>query len=138
MTDGDGNRLGLGAKDQLRAARVEQVQLFRAAAHVGIVLLNKVPTDLILGDAVLLVRDGRIARSGGGRRLEIRRTVHGGRDVAVGVRIGVLRREGAVDGDLSSVGHGERNWRQMSLEDRRNVGWSRVKLNVKREKKKGI
>ena len=59
LPDYDGDRLSFRSKNQLRAPRVKQMQLVRAAAHGRIILLNEEPSDLILGYIIfLLVRGG--------------------------------------------------------------------------------
>lgn len=108
-TNGDGNRLGLGAKDQLGSARVEQVQLVRVAAHGSVVLLNEEPAHLILRDVALLLGSrGGGGRGGGLGRLEVGRSVHGGMGMVEGLRVGVLSREVTVERSLGHVGHSDK------------------------------
>lgn len=102
----NGNRLSLRTEDELRAPRVEQVQFLRATAHVGVILFDEVPADLILGNSILLlVGGGSIGGSGRLCRLEVGRIIHGRVSVVVGVVVGVLSRVIAVHRSLSGVGH---------------------------------
>ena len=106
-TNGDGNRLGLGTEDQLRAARVEQVKLVGVAAHGSVELLDEIPAHLILGNIVLLLVGGSDGSRGGGlRRLEAGSSVHGDRCMVVRFRVTVLSRVVTIDRNLSHVGHG--------------------------------
>jgi hypothetical protein len=106
-TDSNGHRLGLGAKDKLGALGVEEVELVGVAAHGSIVLLDKEPANLILGNLVLLLFS---AGSGTGRGrglsgLEVCGGVHGSVGGVEGIGEAMLGGIVAVDRDLSHIGH---------------------------------
>ena len=109
LTNRDRNGFRLGAKNKLRPPRVEKVQLVRATAHAGVVLLHEIPAHLIFGDSVLLI-SGRSIR---GRRrlrlLEIGGVIHSSLGVGIRVGVRVLRRVIAVHRSLGGVGHGGSN-----------------------------
>lgn len=123
VADGDGHRLGLGSEDELRALRVEQMELVRVAAHSSIELLNEEPADLILADLVLVGGSGG-SRSGGLNGLEVGGSVHGHVGLGVeGIREAMLGSEIAVERSLGHVGHCELRGRVF--------GWVWVKVRTK-------
>lgn len=78
------------------------MQLFRVTTHSSVILLNKVPTDFILGDVGLLLARSGIRRSGS------LSGVKGGtvdNSMSVIIRLRVCRVV-AVHGSLSRIGHG--------------------------------
>ena len=80
------------------------VQLVWATAHVGVVLLDKIPAHFILGKTILHLASWRDIRRRRGLRLLEGGGVHGTLDwVEVGIRR--LRRESAVHRNLGCVGH---------------------------------
>ena len=105
LAHGNLNGLRFSAENKLGAPRVEEVEFFRTAAHVGIVLLDKIPANLILRDTILLVVRRGVRGSGRRRRLEASRAVDVGGDMVEGVGVSMLRRIAAVDGSLGRVGH---------------------------------
>lgn len=80
------------------------MQLVRTTAHIGIVLLNKIPADLVLRDRILLLIRRDIGWSGRLRWLKIRGIVGDSMDMVVRIMIGVGYRIIAVNGGLS-IGH---------------------------------
>lgn len=106
-TDSNGHGRGLGAKDKLGPLGVEEVQLVRVTAHSGIVLLDKEPADLVLGDLILLLfgAGSGAGRSGGLSRLEVGRGVHGRVGGVEGIGEAMLGSVVAVNGDLGHIGH---------------------------------
>ena len=84
------------------------VQFFRAPAHIGVVLLHKVPSHLILGQTTLHVTSlWDIRRRGRLRRLEGGGIGHGRVGGVVGIMVRVLHRESAIHRSSLSVGHCE-------------------------------
>lgn len=79
------------------------MQLLRAAAHGGIVLLDKEPADFILRNICLLLVRDHICRSGGVGVLKVGSAVHGGVGGIESVRI---CRVVAVHRGVGRVGHG--------------------------------
>lgn len=80
------------------------MQLVRTTAHIGIVLLNKIPTNFILRDRILLLTRRDIGGSGRLRWLEIRGIVRNSMGMIVRFMIGVGHRVIAINGGLS-IGH---------------------------------
>lgn len=118
-TDSNGDRLGLSAKDQLGPLGVEEVQLVGVAAHGGVVLLDKEPADLILGNLVLLLfsAGGGTGRGGGLSGLEVGGGVHGSVGGVEGIGEAMLGGIVAVNGDLSHIGHFEIERRRYDIRD---------------------
>lgn len=82
------------------------MELVRVTAHGGVILLDEEPSHLILGDVTLLLIGGSgIGRGGRLNRLEAGGIVHGDRSVIVRLRVAVLGRVVAVDGNLVHIGH---------------------------------
>lgn len=108
LTNHDGNRFRLVSEDELGTPGIKVVQLFGAATHVGIVLLNKIPSHLVLGQTTLHVTSRRnIRRRGRLRGLEGGGIGHGRMGGVVGIMIRVLRRESAIHRSSLSFGHCE-------------------------------
>lgn len=81
------------------------MELVRVTAHGGVILLNEEPSHLILGDVTLLIGGSDISRGGRLNRLEAGGIVHGDGSVIVRLRVAVLGRVVAVDGNLVHIGH---------------------------------
>jgi len=85
------------------------MESIRVAAHSGVVLFNKIPADLILGDLIFWLGGGRsVGRSGGrGRVIVVHRVCSRMRNVGVGIRRG-RSSVGAIERRLGRVGHDDR------------------------------
>lgn len=99
------NRLSFSSEDELGLTGIKEVQLLRVATHGSVILLNKEPTDFILGNVRLLLTRSGIRRSG---------SLGGLKAGAVDNTMSVIRiricRVVAVHGSLRRIGHGGRKF----------------------------
>lgn len=109
------------------------MQLVGVTAHSGVVLLDKEPADLILGNLVLLLisAGGGTGRGGGLSGLEVGSGVHGSVGGVEGIGEAMLGGIVAVDGDLSHIGHFEIEWRRYDIREGKEEGMeTKIKVAV--------